>query len=191
MRGCFGWTQTNLRTNAQENSIDVECKRIQKRRNKVRFNELHLASRLFSAIPPLEVVKVLVSIMMSVSLSNKEKPLKLRHYDISRAYFQGTAQRLIYIKLPVDVQRGAVHRTAPGVRRWSGSLVKAQASARLDVPTAPHHFSTVRTQEVPTRVYIFLEKAWMCTRRTTDGGLESQRHEKVNAWICAPTNNPT
>ena len=25
----------------------------------------------------------------------------------------------------------------------------------------------------------------MCTRRTTDGGLESQRHEKVNAWICA------
>ena len=34
-------------------------------------------------------------------------------------------------------------------------------------------------------MYIFLEKAWMCTRRTTDGGLESQRHDKVNAWICA------
>ena len=32
--------------------------------------------------------KVLVSIRMSVSLSNKEKSLKLRHYDISRAYFQ-------------------------------------------------------------------------------------------------------
>ena len=85
--------------------------------------------------------------VMSVSLSNKGKPLKLRHYDISRAHFQGTAQRLIYIKLPADVQRGAVHRTATGVRRWSGSLVKAQASARLDVPTAPHHFSTVRTKK--------------------------------------------
>ena len=28
--------------------------------------------------------------------------LKLRHYDISRAHFQGTAQRLIYIKLPAE-----------------------------------------------------------------------------------------
>ena len=51
---------------------------------------------------PLEAVKVLVSIMMSVSLSNKGKPLKLRHYDISRAHFQGTALRLIYIKLPAE-----------------------------------------------------------------------------------------
>ena len=50
-------------------------------------------------MPPLEAVKVLVSIMMSVSLSNNGKPLKLRHYDISRAHFQGTAQRLIYIRL--------------------------------------------------------------------------------------------
>ena len=47
-------------------------------------------------------MKVLVSIMMSVSLSNKWKPLKLRHFDISRAHFQGTAQRLIYIKLPAE-----------------------------------------------------------------------------------------
>ena len=34
--------------------------------------------------------------MMSVSWSNQGKPLQLRHYDISRAHFQGTAQRLIY-----------------------------------------------------------------------------------------------
>ena len=47
-------------------------------------------------------MKVLVSIVMSVSLSNKLKPLKLRHYDISRAHFQGTAQRLIYIRLPAE-----------------------------------------------------------------------------------------
>ena len=61
------------------------------------------ASQLFSAMPPLEAVTVLVSIMMSVSLSNKGKPLKLRHYDISRAsYCQGTAQRLIYIKIPAE-----------------------------------------------------------------------------------------
>ena len=51
------------------------------------------ASQNFSAMPPLEAVKVLVSIMMSVSLSEKGKPLKLRHYDISSVLFQGTPQR--------------------------------------------------------------------------------------------------
>ena len=35
-------------------------------------------------------------------LQNKGKPLKLRHYDISRAHFQGTARRLMYIKLPAE-----------------------------------------------------------------------------------------
>ena len=61
-----------------------------------------LPASQFSAMPPLEAVKVFVSIMMSVSVSNKGQPLKLRHYDISRAHFQGTAQRLIYIKLPAE-----------------------------------------------------------------------------------------
>ena len=41
--------------------------------------------------------KVLVSIMMSVSLSNREKSIwELEHYDISRAYFQGTTEKLIH-----------------------------------------------------------------------------------------------
>ena len=33
---------------------------------------------------------------------NQRQTLKLRHYDISRAHFQGTAQRLIEIKLPAE-----------------------------------------------------------------------------------------
>ena len=137
------------------------CAREYKTKKQGKIQRAPLASRLFSAMPPLEAVKVLVSIMMSVSLSNKGKPLKLRHYDISRAYFQGTAQRLIYIKLPADVQRGAVHRTGPGVRRWSGSLVKAQASARLDVPTALHHFFYSADLEVQ-RVCTFFSRRLGC-----------------------------
>ena len=43
--------------------------------------------------------KVLVSIMMSVSLSNKGKSLELRLCDISTAYFRGTLERLSYIRL--------------------------------------------------------------------------------------------
>ena len=53
-------------------------------------------------MPPLEVAKALVSIMMSVNWLCKGKPLKWRHHDISRAHFQGTAQRLIYIRLPAE-----------------------------------------------------------------------------------------
>ena len=45
------------------------------------------ASQLFYAMSLFEAMKVLVSNMTSVSLSNKGKPLKLRHYDISRAHF--------------------------------------------------------------------------------------------------------
>ena len=51
-------------SDTQENSNEVVCKRIQDEKS---------ASQLFSAMPPLEAVKVLVSIMMSVSLSNKGK----------------------------------------------------------------------------------------------------------------------
>ena len=60
------------------------------------------ASQLFSAMPHLESVKASVSIMISVEQSNTGNPLKLRHHHISRAHFQGTAQRLIYVKLPAE-----------------------------------------------------------------------------------------
>ena len=86
-------------SDTQENSIEV-VQESTKRRSKVRFNELYplLNCFFFFAMP----FKVLVSIMMSVSLSSKGKPLKLRHHDISRAHFQGTVQRLIYIRLPAE-----------------------------------------------------------------------------------------
>ena len=91
-----------------DKSVDPACKKIRsklcareyKAKKQGKIQRALPASQLFSAIPPLEAVKVFVSIMMSVSLSNKGKPLKLRHYDISRAHFLGTAYRLIYMKLP-------------------------------------------------------------------------------------------
>ena len=75
------------------------CAREYKTKKQGKIQRALHASQLFSAMLPLEAVKVLVSIMMSVSWPSKGNPLKLRHYDISRAYFQGTAQRLIYIRL--------------------------------------------------------------------------------------------
>ena len=53
-------------------------------------------------MPALEVVKVLVSITMSVGWSINGKPLKKRDHDISSAHFHGTARRLIYVRLPAE-----------------------------------------------------------------------------------------
>ena len=78
------------------------CAREYKTKKLGKIQRAPLASPMFSAMPPLEAVKVLVLIMMSVGLSNKGKPLKLGHYDINRAHFQGTAQRLFYIRLPAE-----------------------------------------------------------------------------------------
>ena len=62
---------------------------------------------------------VLVSIMMSESFSNKGKSLELRHYDISRAYFQGTVQGLIYIRLSAQ---GRQKYDEDKVDRWVKSM---------------------------------------------------------------------
>ena len=78
------------------------CAREYKTKKQGKIQRALPASQLFSAMPPFDAVKVLVSNMMSVSLSNKGKPLKLRHYDISRKHFQGTAQGLIFIRLPAE-----------------------------------------------------------------------------------------
>ena len=78
------------------------CAREYKTKKQGKIQRALPASPWFSAMPPLEAAKVLVSIMMSVSVSNKGKPLKLRHHDISIAHFQGKAQRLVHIKLPAE-----------------------------------------------------------------------------------------
>ena len=86
--------------------------------------------------------------------------------------------------------------------------MKAQASARVDVPTAPFSFA-VRTMESTTCMQV-CANAWPCACQATDRDLESKRREenecldicaclvtdrdlessstmkKMNAWICAP-----
>ena len=57
------------------------CAREFKTKKQCKIQSALLASQLYSAMPLLAAVKMLVSIMMSVSLSNKGTPLK---YQISR-----------------------------------------------------------------------------------------------------------
>ena len=78
------------------------CAREYKKKKQDMIQRALSASQLFSAMPPLDAVKTFVSIMISMTLSSKSKPLKLRHYDISRAHFQETIQRLIHVRLPAE-----------------------------------------------------------------------------------------
>ena len=71
-----------------------ECK---KGRNAVESLE---PVQLFSAMPPLEALKLLCSLKVSLKTSRRGKPLKLAHFDISRAHFMPKARREIYVELP-------------------------------------------------------------------------------------------
>ena len=90
-----------------------------RRRSKVIFKRTFPSSQLFSAMPPLEAVNVLVLIMMSVSWSNKGKPLKLRQYDPRDSF---------YIRLPAE------DRQKYGEDR-DGTLVKSMYELKV-LPTS-------------------------------------------------------
>ena len=84
------WVDTQKSVDPTRKKIRSKlCAREYKTKRQGKIQRALPASQWFSAMPPLEAVKVLVSIMMS----NEGKPLKLRHYDISRAHFQGTVAR--------------------------------------------------------------------------------------------------
>ena len=61
-------------------------------------------AQLFSSMPPLEALKVLCSLMVSMKVSKVGVALKIGVIDISRAHFYGKAKRDVYIKLPEEEQ---------------------------------------------------------------------------------------
>ena len=89
------WVDSGSRS--QDNSIQTVCQGTQD--EEARQDSKSVISVVLCTC---ESVKAFVSIMMSVSWSNKGKSLTLRHNDISRAHFEGTVQRLVYIRLPAE-----------------------------------------------------------------------------------------
>ena len=60
------------------------------------------AEQLFSAMPPLEALKLLLSLKVTKKVSKRGKKLKIAHWDISRAHFVPKAERDIYVELPEE-----------------------------------------------------------------------------------------
>ena len=74
------------------------CVREQKKgRNRVQALE---PQQLFSAMPPLEALKLLVSLKSTLKHSTCGKVLLIAHFDISRAHFMPKAEREVFVELP-------------------------------------------------------------------------------------------
>ena len=72
------WVDTDMSVDPTRKKIRSRlCARENKTKKQGKIQRALPTSQLFSAMPPLEAVKVLVSNLISVSLSNKGKPLKL------------------------------------------------------------------------------------------------------------------
>ena len=94
----YRWKQEAFRFDLGDADISVDpahkkcrsrlCAREYKTEWQGKISRNLLASQLCSAMPPLESVKVLVSIMMSVGWSSKCNLLKSMQYDLSRAHFK-------------------------------------------------------------------------------------------------------
>eukprot|EP00971_Amphidinium_carterae_P220004 4367367-Amphidinium_carterae.2 len=57
---------------------------------------------LFSAMPPLEALKLMVSLKSTLKRSRRGRDLVLAHFDISRAHFMAKAERDIIVVLPIE-----------------------------------------------------------------------------------------
>ena len=164
------WVDTNKSVDPTRKKIRSRlCAREYKTKKQGKIQGVSAASQLFSTMPPLEAVKVLVTIMMSVSLSSKGKPLKLRHHDISRAHFQGTAQRLFtsdFLQRIVrsmaktklaDWRRACTERktlpTSGNLIMWTWSVESWEASEEANTV---QHCSTIRIKMWE----------WQCTATT-------------------------
>ena len=75
------------------------CAREYKTKKQGKIQRAPPASQLFSAMQPLEVVKVLVSTTMSVSVSNKRKGIEVDTLRHQQSISKASAQRLIYVNL--------------------------------------------------------------------------------------------
>jgi len=80
---------------------------------------------LFSSMPPLEALKLLCSLLVTLRVSRRGGKLSLKLTDISRAHFYGRAARRIFVTLPEGDESpgecGLLNKTMYGTRDASAT----------------------------------------------------------------------
>ena len=78
-----------------------------------------LCDDIFSATPPLEAVRLLMSLVTTES--KQAKSHKLLFIDMSRAHFHSPSRRRVFVELPPERERSV----------WCGVLLKSMFGTRL------------------------------------------------------------
>ena len=62
-------------------------------------------SDVFSAMPPVEILKAVVSHLMTERVDRRGRNVVLAVFDVSRAHFYGVCERDVYVEPPSELQR--------------------------------------------------------------------------------------
>ncbi|CAE7358585.1 unnamed protein product [Symbiodinium sp. CCMP2592] len=132
------WVDRNKGDNERPNYRSrLVCREVKRAKNAEFIPEF--AS--FSAMPPLEAVKLLLSLMVTLKVAKKSRsPLKLRLIDISRAHFYGKAQRDVFVTLPegdrtpgmVGKLRKSMYGTRDAAAIWQADYTAALLAAGFE-----------------------------------------------------------
>ena len=72
-------------------------------------------------MPPLEALKLLMSLKSSLKTSKRGKKLLIVHFDISRAHFMPTAERDVYVEIPEEDPAKKPELIGKLLRTWHGT----------------------------------------------------------------------
>ena len=82
-------------------TLDIRSRLVVQKTKKVSIIAKNDFAAVFSATPPLEPLRLILSITMSVG-SDGGEPVVLRFLDVSRAHPHVPIKRLVYIELPLE-----------------------------------------------------------------------------------------
>ena len=99
------WSDTNKVTEAEPEMCRRLCAREIRRLQEIGVKEIaDNASDLFASMPPIEAIRMISSLLTSRRSSSMEKNMKVRRFDIKRAYFNASAAREhLYIEVPLEL----------------------------------------------------------------------------------------
>ena len=113
------WVDTNKGDEQKEN---YRSRLVVKEVKRAKAPEERMSTiELFSSTPPLEAVRLLLSLMVTERTSRRGGTLKLACWDVSRAHLYGEVQRLIFVDLP----EGLEVKGNGGGKRYCAKLRKA------------------------------------------------------------------
>ena len=93
------WVLKNKEDKVRARLVVREIKRAKSEDEKLK------PSDVFSAMPPVESLKALVSHVMTERVDRRGRQLVLAVFDVSRAHFYGVCERDVYVEPPAELHR--------------------------------------------------------------------------------------